>query len=64
VRMTENREVRDCVVTTRPALDAVGAADGPLLVEDETATIYVPPGWTATCDAAGNLILKRKDGSA
>ena len=64
VRMTENREVRDCVVTTRPALDAVGAADGPLLIEDETATIYVPPGWTARCDAAGNLILKRKDGSA
>ena len=64
VRMTENREVRDCVVTTRPALDAVGAADGPLVVEDETATIYVPPGWTARCDAAGNLILKRKDGSA
>jgi hypothetical protein len=27
-------------------------------VEDDTATIYVPPQWHATEDATGNLILQ------
>ncbi|WP_270934853.1 hydantoinase/oxoprolinase family protein [Falsiroseomonas oryzae] len=36
-----------------------GQGDGPLLIEDATATIWVPPGWTAAEDAAGNLLLTR-----
>jgi N-methylhydantoinase A len=55
----ENRERRDCAVRTRGEIDAAKGAEGPLLVEDETATIYVPPGWRAQCDDAGNLILQR-----
>jgi N-methylhydantoinase A/oxoprolinase/acetone carboxylase beta subunit len=55
----ENREQRDCTVCTRADLDHDGGMPGPLLVEDETATIYVPPGWRAANDAAGNLIVKR-----
>lgn len=56
----ENRADRDCAVLTRPAIRRRGGARGPLLVEDETATIYVPPGWHAAEDAAGNLILERE----
>jgi N-methylhydantoinase A len=53
----ESRENRDCVICERAHLEA--AASGPLLVEDETSTIYVPPSWRAANDAAGNLILNR-----
>ncbi|MBL8380377.1 MAG: hydantoinase/oxoprolinase family protein [Burkholderiales bacterium] len=59
VEVLENREWRRCAVTTRPQIDAGGNAQGPLLIEDGTATVYVPPGWRAHCDPAGNLILKR-----
>ncbi len=33
---------------------------GPAVIEDATATIWVPPGWTAASDPAGNLILRRQ----
>ena len=59
LRIHENREARDCALTTRPQIEAAGRMSGPLLVEDETATIYVPPGWLANCDNTGNLILQR-----
>ena len=36
-----------------------GPAAGPLLIEDSTASIWVPPGWTAREDSAGNLMLTR-----
>lgn len=62
IRIHENREARDCAVTTRLQVEAAGGMAGPLLVEDETATIYVPPGWQAAGDASGNLILKRNGG--
>ena len=54
----ENREARTCAVLTRALIRSQGGASGPLLVEDETSTIYVPPGWLATEDAAGNLVLR------
>jgi hypothetical protein len=53
----ENRERRDCTVCERANLAKPAA--GPLLVLDETATLYVPPGWRAVNDDAGNLIMKR-----
>jgi N-methylhydantoinase A len=44
----------------RKARDRVVAeTSGPLALEDLTATVYVPAGWTAHADQAGNLILKR-----
>jgi len=58
VSIHENRELRSCTVLTRAAIRAQGVAAGPLLVEDDTATIYVPPQWQATEDATGNLILE------
>jgi N-methylhydantoinase A len=64
VTLHENRAARTCAVTTRAAIDAAGGMAGPLLVEDDTATIYVPPGWSALGDASGNLILQRTGESA
>ena len=55
----ENRERRDCAICHRMHLAKPLA--GPLLVLDETATIYVPPGWRAVNDRAGNLIMKRTE---
>ena len=54
----ENREARTCNVLTRAEI-APSGTEGPLLVEDETSTIYVPPDWRAVDDAAGNLVLQR-----
>jgi N-methylhydantoinase A len=64
VQIHENREARSCTVLTRAAIRAQHGAAGPLLVEDDTATIYVPPGWHATEDAAGNLILEYRKARA
>ena len=41
-----------------PRLDAPCA--GPRLIEDTTASIWVPPGWMAEEDAAGNLMMTRR----
>jgi N-methylhydantoinase A len=59
----ESRERLACTVATRAQLSAHGELAGPLLVEDETATIYVPRGWRARNDAAGNLLLQREGGA-
>ena len=53
----ENKAKRECTVCHRSDLEK--GMEGPLLVEDETSTIYVPPGWRAVNDAAGNLIVNR-----
>ncbi len=50
-------------VITRCALTASAAA-GPLIIEEYDSTIVVPPGWSATCDAAGNVRLISAGGSA
>jgi N-methylhydantoinase A len=56
----ENRQERECTVCERAHLEDPAGVPGPLLVEDETSTIYVPPAWRAANDAAGNLVLKRE----
>jgi len=43
----------------RAALAAGFAIDGPALIIDTVATTVVEPGWRATVDAQGNLILAR-----
>ncbi|MGE0314184.1 MAG: hydantoinase/oxoprolinase family protein [Lautropia sp.] len=55
----EDREARTCRIRTRVEIRQSGASPGPLLVQDDTSTIYVPPGWHAVEDAVGNLILNR-----
>ncbi len=43
-------------VIERVAL-AGGARSGPLIVEEYDATALVPPGWRASLDAAGNIVM-------
>ena len=33
---------------------------GPLLIDDGSATVYVPPGWTATRDGNDNAVLRKE----
>lgn len=55
----EQRERRTCTLLSRAQFDRGEGRPGPLLIEDETSTIYVPPGWRAHADGTGNLILHR-----
>ena len=50
-------------VVTRSALTSSSRA-GPLIVEEYDSTIVVPPGWSATCDASGNVRLVNVGGPA
>lgn len=53
-------EARGWHVATRMARGALsGDLAGPAALEDITATVYVPPGWVARPDDAGNLIIRR-----
>jgi N-methylhydantoinase A len=36
------------------------ALPGPALIEGYSSTTWVPPGWTASRDAAGNVMLRRE----
>ncbi|MEV1174971.1 hydantoinase/oxoprolinase family protein [Nonomuraea sp. NPDC049784] len=53
-------EERSCAFLWRESLPPGFTAEGPAVVEEETATTYVPPGWTATVDPATNLLLTRE----
>lgn len=53
-------EERSCAFLWRASLPPGFTAEGPAVVEEETATTYVPPGWTATVDPATNLLLTRE----
>jgi N-methylhydantoinase A len=58
-RLVERGEALDAALLPRQALGA-SALPGPLLIEDGSSTIYVPPGWSARLDATGNVILERE----
>jgi N-methylhydantoinase A len=45
----------------RRELDAEDRLAGPCVVEEPTATTYVPEGWTARVDRLGNLILEARE---
>ncbi len=60
VRIHENRQSFDCALASRAGLAATGGIAGPALMEDGTSTLYIPAGWRATGDAAGNLLLQRE----
>ena len=59
IEIIEGGQKLSCRLATRPAIDDTGLA-GPVLVEDGTSTIYVPPGWSARRDDADSVILKRE----
>jgi N-methylhydantoinase A len=53
----------DCPVWEREQLAAGVTVDGPAIVEEFGATTVVPPGWSGTVDAHGNLHFARRPGS-
>ena len=53
---TRGRRV-ECAFFERQRLPVGFAASGPTVVEEATATTFVPPGWQATVDSLGNLVL-------
>jgi N-methylhydantoinase A len=59
VKIVERGETLDAALLTRAGLAGTGSA-GPALVEDGSSTIYVPPGWSASLDQAGNVIMSRE----
>lgn len=59
IDVTEGGERISCQVVKREAIGGT-AVNGTLLVEDGTSTLYVPAGWQARCDDAGNLMIERK----
>ncbi len=50
----------DCPVWEREQLAAGATVDGPAIVEEFGATTVVPPGWSGTVDAHGNLHFARR----
>ena len=56
---TERGETLDAGLVTRANLGPA-AAGGPLLIDDGSATVYVPPGWTAKRDPGGNVVLRKE----
>ena len=58
IQIVEGGAHMDCTVMPRQAVTAQPAA-GPILVQDETSTIFVPPGWSVRLDGFQSLILKR-----
>jgi len=56
--IVEGGNAKKCKLLTRPEVTGLGVA-GPLLIEDGTSTIYVPPAWKARRDSANCLILER-----
>ena len=44
---------------TAAAPGRLSRPDGPMVVEEATATTFVPPGWRVSVDGWGNLVLTR-----
>ena len=49
-----------CRLLTRRAFPEALVVEGPVLVDDVTATIYIPPGWSAERDRHDNLVLRHR----
>ena len=49
----------DCPVFRRAALGAGARLAGPLIVEEMSATLFVPPGWRLAGGTCGELLLTR-----
>jgi N-methylhydantoinase A len=49
----------DCPVWERERLPGGAVLAGPAIVEEFGATTVIPPGWRATLDAHGNLLVAR-----
>ena len=56
--LTERGQALEAGLLTRAELGPDAMA-GPLLIDDGSATIYAPPGWTAAAAGHGNAILRK-----
>lgn len=57
-----NGESVDCPVWQREALTASSLLRGPAIVEEMSATTYLPPGWIAVRGLLGEMDLRREPG--
>ena len=57
--LTERGETLDAGLLARANLGPI-AISAPLLIDDGSATVYVPPGWTAARDGNDNIILRKE----
>lgn len=56
-----NREIREVAILRRDRLPVGARRAGPAIVEEETATTVIPPGWVAEVDRLGNLVITPED---
>ena len=52
---------RDVALFARDRLDPTARIIGPAIVTEATGTTVIEPGWSATIDAMGNLLLERTE---
>jgi N-methylhydantoinase A/oxoprolinase/acetone carboxylase beta subunit len=50
----------DATIYEREQLRAGSVFDGPAIIEQYDTTSWIPAGWTASCDATGNVIVERR----
>src|SRR5262245_21516239 len=60
ITLFDRGEDISCQLLARAAFPLGESVSGPILVEDVTATIYVPRGWEGERDRHANLILRRR----
>jgi N-methylhydantoinase A len=53
--------LQEAPVLQRDGLTAGFESEGPLIIEEQTSTVVVEPGWRVKADDAGNLTLRLKD---
>ena len=56
----DGRTATDTMVLQRASLAPGATFMGPAIVEQFDATTLVPPGWRASVDRGGNLVLERE----
>jgi N-methylhydantoinase A len=48
----------ECTFSWRPSLRPGWQTDGPAVIEEDTSTTYVPPGWRAEVDGSTGILLE------
>ena len=52
-------EVHKTDIVLRDRLTMADSVEGPVIVEEQSATTIIPPGWTAALDETGCLIIRK-----
>lgn len=55
----ESGSAVSCTYCRRSALPVGFHRRGPMVIEDETSTTYVPTSWSVTVDSSSNLVLRK-----